>query len=300
MANAQSHVDTLLDDIVTYIEYLKNAHHLQITVHHLEQRLPAYFDRILPYNVHENPVCLYLKHTRDIWQCCIDRQSKVQAKAENGPYFGTCWMGMGEYVFPIRDDAQKTVGFLSISGYRGNPEKRAAQFEKVCARYGLNRQDLERLYELYARGEKPSMQEMRALISPLCSQFTLLLIYLKDLDAEKTHYATNSETFYMLIRRYLERHYDEINSLEELAAQFNCSTSYLSRTIRHYAHCSYRTYVNRGKVRMAKMYLENTELSVQEIGSQLGFADSNYFSTVFHREVGCSPRQWRQAHGRET
>lgn len=300
MANAQSHVDTLVDDIVTYIEYLKNTHHLQITVHHLEQRLPAYFDRILPYNTHENPVCMYLKHTWDIWQCCIDRQSKVQAKAENGPYFGTCWMGMGEYVFPIRDDTQKTVGFLSISGYRGNPEKKAAQFEKVCARYGLNRQDLERLYALYARNEKPSMQEMRALISPLCSQFTLLLFYLKDLDAEKTHYATNSETFYMLVSRYLERHCDEINSLEELAAQFNCSTSYLSRTIRRYAHCSYRTYVNRGKVRMAKMYLENTELSVQEIGSQLGFADSNYFSTVFRRETGCSPRQWRQSHGRET
>ena len=83
MANAQSHVDTLLDDIVTYIEYLKNAHHLQITVHHLEQRLPAYFDRILPYNVHENPVCLYLKHTRDIWwtdfPVCIWKQSRRPA-----------------------------------------------------------------------------------------------------------------------------------------------------------------------------------------------------------------------------
>ena len=59
-------------------------------------------------------------------------------------------------------------------------------------------------------------------------------------------------------------------------------------TIRHYAHCSYRTYVNREKVRMAKMYLENTELSVQEIGSQLGFADSNYFHTFYKNTSGNS------------
>ena len=297
MQNRQ--VDALLDDIFSYIDFLKNEHHLEITIHHLESSLPTYINRILPYNVHENPVCLYLKHTSEIWQECIDRQDKVQSCAECGPYFDTCWMGMGEFIFPLADDAQQTVGFLSISGYQGDLEKKNAQFEKACARYGLNRDILERLYALYARAERPSMQQMRALIAPLCNMITLLLVYLKQLNVKEAHYTTNSETFFSLVKRHLERHYEDNISLEALAAQFNCSTSYLSRVIRQYAHCSYRTYVNRAKVRMAKMYLENTQLSVQEISGLLGFADSNYFSTVFHRETDCSPRQWRQMHGRE-
>ena len=47
------------------------------------------------------------------------------------------------------------------------------------------------------------------------------------------------------------------------------------------------------RIYAAKLLLANTRMSVQEISDYLGYTNSNYFSTVFKRSVGMSPREYR-------
>lgn len=40
-------------------------------------------------------------------------------------------------------------------------------------------------------------------------------------------------------------------------------------------------------------------MRIQEISEAVGFGDSNYFSNVFKKSVGMSPREYRELHGKE-
>ena len=293
-------IENLVSSILAYIEYLTKDLCLRLTLHHVDNAMTSHFGSILRYNVHEHPVCVYLKRNPAIWEECVERQKKVRERAESGPYFGTCWAGMGEFVFPIRKADQSTVGFISIGGYAGDPEKKERQFKKLCARYDLNREELDRLYEKSIDQSRPDIHYLKTLIEPLANLFTLLLIYQEQAEINLRKVGSNGEVLIAAVKRYLERHAEEDISLAQLAEHFNCSSGYLSRIIHDYAHCNYRSYVNGMKMHMARIYLEATKLSIQEISHTLGFSDSNYFSTVFRHETGVSPRQWRQAHAQKT
>lgn len=53
-------------------------------------------------------------------------------------------------------------------------------------------------------------------------------------------------------------------------------------------------YVNASKVERAKLELERTDLSVTDIGYNLGWSSGNYFCTVFKKLTGMSPLQYRK------
>ena len=57
---------------------------------------------------------------------------------------------------------------------------------------------------------------------------------------------------------------------------------------------SIRTFINALRIRDAEVYLTNTTLPISEIAYTVGFEDSNYFSTVFSKKLGCSPSAYRQ------
>ena len=51
----------------------------------------------------------------------------------------------------------------------------------------------------------------------------------------------------------------------------------------------------RGKrIAMAEQMIRTTAMQISEIAANVGFYDYNYFSKVFHRKFGCSPREYRK------
>ena len=45
---------------------------------------------------------------------------------------------------------------------------------------------------------------------------------------------------------------------------------------------------------MAEQMIRTTAMQISEIAANVGFYDYNYFSKVFHRKFGCSPREYRK------
>ena len=84
---------------------------------------------------------------------------------------------------------------------------------------------------------------------------------------------------------------------EELAARHHISMSTLRRIVHEYSGYPLNEFIHRLKVAEAKNVLMNTEKSVKEIGESLGYQDTFYFSRVFKRITGCSPRSYRREGG---
>ena len=94
------------------------------------------------------------------------------------------------------------------------------------------------------------------------------------------------------MKGYIEEHCEEVISLQSVADTFNFSTSYVSRLFRQYNDIGFSCYVTQTKIERAKTLLNSGENNVIRTASQLGFDDPYYFSRVFKKYVGISPREY--------
>ncbi|HXW01597.1 MAG TPA: AraC family transcriptional regulator [Anaerolineae bacterium] len=95
------------------------------------------------------------------------------------------------------------------------------------------------------------------------------------------------------VRAFIDEHFDQPLSLDELAQR-----AYLSRYhfIRLFRRCFYETphqYLTRKRIEKAKYLLAYSNLSVTDICFSVGFASMGSFSTLFHKTVGWSPSAYR-------
>lgn len=288
----------LLKDIGAYIDFLIVQRGLKVSVHQLDTLVNSFMDNLFPWNVHDLPYCRCVKRDMDAWYECSCRQKKLFATIGEEPFFGTCWAGMGEYVFPIPNLYSDGRGFISVSGYKGDPVKAKAQMAKISQKYDIPLTELQQTYGSL-KNEYPATEELAALIKPLVYMLVLLLNYLHDSTTQFPAKNSSSARLFSAICHMLKNDYSIHYSVEDLARIFNCSPSHISHTFLKHGGCSYHTYVNNMRINAAKLLLTSTSMNVQQVSDPLGYTNSNYFSTVFKRSVGISPREYRRLYSTE-
>ena len=133
-------MQNLVNHILAYLEYLESVFQRNITIHEFQKITSPYLAQFLPYRVHSNPYCIYLKSHPEIWDDCIINQQKLFSLLENGPFWGVCHCGVTEYVYPLKQSLpeEKVIGFISVSGYRTCTETTAGKLRHICEKYDLN------------------------------------------------------------------------------------------------------------------------------------------------------------------
>lgn len=96
-----------------------------------------------------------------------------------------------------------------------------------------------------------------------------------------------------LIISYIEEHYMEQMTLEEIAQLIHICRSECSRLFKKYMNISLFEFISRYRIEKSIDYLNNTNYSISEIASAVGYNDSNYYAKIFRKIKGCSPRQYR-------
>lgn len=95
------------------------------------------------------------------------------------------------------------------------------------------------------------------------------------------------------IVQYVEQHYQTDLSLQEIAAQFYVSREYVSRKFKQEFGINFSDYLSQYRINKAKLLMANPNLKLHEIGEMVGFRDVKYFSKVFKKLTGESPRDYR-------
>lgn len=96
------------------------------------------------------------------------------------------------------------------------------------------------------------------------------------------------------IRRYIDLHFKEFLTLEQLAEESHMSKYYLSHAFKREYGVSPINYMISRRIEESKYLLAETDLSLSQIAQLLGFSSLSYFSQVFHRTQGISPKEYRQ------
>lgn len=94
-------------------------------------------------------------------------------------------------------------------------------------------------------------------------------------------------------RQYLDEHFAEPISLDQLARMLNVSPFYLSHVFSRESDFSLFTYLTNLRMRRARALLQAGTDNVTEAAHAVGYDDGGYFSKVFRKYFGVPPRDMR-------
>ena len=84
-------------------------------------------------------------------------------------------------------------------------------------------------------------------------------------------------------------------TVKKIAQEVSLSPDYLTRLFKKELGVNIITYINRKRIHTSLELLKNTNLSIEEIGDLIGLSNTSYFYTMFKREIGVSPKQYRNS-----
>ena len=93
---------------------------------------------------------------------------------------------------------------------------------------------------------------------------------------------------------YIEENYSqETLSLNSVAGEVNVSANYFSAIFSQAMQVTFVEYVTGRRMDKAKKLLRQTQMHTGEIAMEVGYKDPHYFSFVFKKTQGCTPREYR-------
>lgn len=102
-----------------------------------------------------------------------------------------------------------------------------------------------------------------------------------------------AEGLYEQVNDYIQRNYSRKITLNDIAQELHANSSYLSRLYKKESGMNLFDVVLQKRIEKAKEYMEDTDRKIYEISQAVGFDDTGYFSRVFKKYSGMSPREYQ-------
>lgn len=92
---------------------------------------------------------------------------------------------------------------------------------------------------------------------------------------------------------YIRDHYTQPINTKSVAEQFGFTPAYLSKIFREYKHITPADYIIRLRIDKAKeLFILHPDFKIKDVAAFVGYEDSLYFSKVFKKDTGMSPKQF--------
>lgn len=98
------------------------------------------------------------------------------------------------------------------------------------------------------------------------------------------------------IMQWIEAHYAEEVSLDQLAERLHLSKFYVSRVFHEETGSHITDYLTARRIKQACRLLQSTVQSIEHVGIEVGYPNVSYFIHMFKKVVGTTPLKYRQRH----
>ena len=177
-------------------------------------------------------------------------------------------------------------------------DKETAKSPITCAKleYGLfnKARELVENANMELSGRSPGY---RAMVTSLIQELIILLI---------RNYTGINETRpgfdhgIIMLFNHVKQNYRSSLSMADLTSVSGMSESNVLRVFKKYQGCSPFQYISRLRLESACEVLIQTDKSITDIALDFGYNDSNYFTRIFRKHKGLSPREYRIKYLKET
>ncbi|WP_162463368.1 helix-turn-helix transcriptional regulator [Paenibacillus psychroresistens] len=105
----------------------------------------------------------------------------------------------------------------------------------------------------------------------------------------------SSQSYIYDLIRHIEDNYQQDITLDELSKRSGYTPSYIIRLFKEMTDLTPLQYMYELRLNAATAYLLSTSMSIQEIAESTGFPTIHYFSRMFKKKFGQSPKAWKNA-----
>lgn len=166
--------------------------------------------------------------------------------------------------------------------------------QPCASKLSLSIPELEYIFSLISVMNEEYREKLQGYQTMLVSRFMELVVYLsRQYDKQEKEMPSNLMSLANAIS-YIEDHYLEPLSLQEIAARSDVSVRHLNRIFRSYYQITPMSYLHRLRLERASALLKQTSLPITQIAFECGYHDSNYFTRQFTKSFGMPPKVFRQ------
>ena len=128
------------------------------------------------------------------------------------------------------------------------------------------------------------------------AHLTLLLVEVSRLAADVVgEQRLKDEPLLAGVFGFIEERYGEPISLKDVARAVGLSAGHLTTVVGRKTGRTVLEWITERRMSEARRILVETDLSVEEVGRRVGYADAGYFTRTFRRRHGATPLAWRRA-----
>lgn len=96
------------------------------------------------------------------------------------------------------------------------------------------------------------------------------------------------------VLQYVEENYQKDISLSEMASIVYVTPNYLSRIFKEEMNINFIDWLNQFRVEKAKALLLEAGSKTYEVADKVGYGDYKYFSYIFKKITGCTPKEYKE------
>ena len=96
------------------------------------------------------------------------------------------------------------------------------------------------------------------------------------------------------ILAYISKHCEEKLNRDNLCSHFHYHPAHINRLIRQYTGMTTHRYILYARIQRAQSLLSLTDMSITDIAHKLSFYDSSHFASIFQKETGILPNEYRK------
>ncbi len=154
------------------------------------------------------------------------------------------------------------------------------------------REVLDAILRLTSRECEQRARDFRAFLRLFVS---LICQYLSRAMERMRSELANRDPAYILsvTLEYVDKHFTENISQEELAARFGYNYAYFSRLFKKHMGENLSDYITKKRIELAARLLVETDLSAEQVSERVGYKSKPQFYNTFTKYMNTTPRQYR-------
>lgn len=251
---------------------------------------PALFDReyheIMAYPQEDCAFCACMKAKAESREKCreCDLRSFRDCTRKGELIIYKCHAGLVEAAMPLKEDGA-ILGYVMFGQITDQPDMEIVKKEtlQLCEQYGILPETL-----LPAVEKVPckSYEQIRAAAKILeaCTSYILI----------REMISAQNDRLLEELDDYIQQNLSADIGIQNLCEALNISRTKLYKIFGTQLRGGIADYVRTKRMETARRLLKETKLPISEIALSVGFQDYNYFSRVFKKIYGKSPKDYRR------
>ncbi len=235
------------------------------------------YNEILSYPPQKCSFCRSIRSHADLNELCLKSDAKAFSECinKNEIHIYKCHAGLVEAVKPIIYEKQ-IVGYIMFGQITDIKDKSA--LAAMINKYDSN----SNISGIKYKSRKQIVAAAKIL--EICTEYIIL----------KEMIALENDRFIPTVKEYIKNNLSADLSVDEICNNFGCGRTKLYKMFKAECGIGIAHYITEKRLQYARKQLKSTDKSIAEVSALCGFCDYNYFSRVYKKRYGVSPKTERR------